>query len=405
MRDPMTWSIPLGRMFGVRVNVHVLLPLVLVALILRVVTTKESTVQLPEAGVMAGLMFVSILLHEFGHCFAARSVDGDATEILLWPLGGLAYCDVPHTPRANLITALGGPAVNLALCVLAAGALLFAGLSPPLSPLDGGNAYQPRMYHWRDGVYLTGGVSTYRSVPEVAKPETAAKSDAVAKTQELLPPPRAEGPTKANTVGPAPTPARTVGSLLLWQVLAGQLFWLNWFLLLVNMVLVGFPFDGGRVLQAILWSRTDYRQGTSAACYAGFVVMLLLGVYAIVVNEVIAFGLCLFVYVSCKQQLILLESGGEDAPFGYDFSQGYTSLEGGQPPATTPRRKRPNWFQRWRQQRAARKAQREQESREAEELRMDQLLAKVQQDGIHSLTDEERRFLTRVSARYRGGKS
>ena len=70
--------------------------------------------------VMCGLLFLSILLHEFGHCFAARSVDGDATEVLLWPLGGLAYCDVPHTPRANLITALGGPAVNLGLCVMAA---------------------------------------------------------------------------------------------------------------------------------------------------------------------------------------------------------------------------------------------------------------------------------------------
>jgi hypothetical protein len=195
------------------------------------------------------------------------------------------------------------------------------------------------------------------------------------------------------------------GGLLLWQVLAGQLFWINWFLFLVNMVLVGFPFDAGRVLQAIVWARTDYRQGTSAACYAGFVVMLLLGVFAIVVNEVMAFALCVFVYMSCRQQLILLETGGEDAPLGYDFSQGYTSLEGGQPPATTPRRKRPNWYQRWRQQRALRKAQREQESREAEERRMDDLLAKVQQEGIQSLTDDERRFLTRVSARYRGGKS
>ena len=36
---------------------------------------------------------------------------------------------------------------------------------------------------------------------------------------------------------------------------------------------------------------------------------------------------------------------------------------------------------------------------------MDELLEKVQQQGIHSLSDEERRFLTRVSARYRGGKS
>jgi stage IV sporulation protein FB len=393
MRDPMTWSIPLGRMFGVRVNVHVLLPLVVIGLILRVVT-KDTTVTLAEAGVMAAIMFVSILLHEFGHVFAVRSVDGDATEVLLWPLGGLAYCDVPHTPRANLITALGGPAVNLLLCVVAGGALLFAGLVPPLNPLDGGLAYQPRMYAWRDGVHRTGGVSTYRP-PEPVKQEAATQPDVV-KNPDAPP---------AHTITPAPTATNPGSGLQLWQVLAGQVFWINWFLLLVNMLLVGFPFDAGRVLQAILWARTDYRQGTSAACYAGFVVMLLLGVYAIVANEVIAFALCLFVYVNCKQQLILLETGGEDAPFGYDFSQGYTSLESGQPPATTPRRKRPNWFQRWRQQRAARRAQREQESREAEERRMDDLLAKVQQQGIHSLSDEERRFLTRVSARYRGGRS
>jgi hypothetical protein len=36
---------------------------------------------------------------------------------------------------------------------------------------------------------------------------------------------------------------------------------------------------------------------------------------------------------------------------------------------------------------------------------MDELLDKVQSAGIGSLTDEERRFLARVSARYRGGKA
>lgn len=399
MRDPLSWSIPLGRMFGVRVNVHILLPIVLVGLILRVTTQKDLTVTLAEAGVMAAILFVSILLHEFGHCFAARSVDGDATEVLLWPLGGLAYCDVPHTPRANLITALGGPAVNLGLCLLAAGALLFAGLVPPLNPLDGLNAYQPKLHEWRSGVTRTGGVQTYRTAAEPAKPESAPK-DAV-KAKDNTGGPQVEPTPPAATIAP---PAAANGPHL-WQVLAGQVFWINWFLFLVNMVLVGFPFDGGRVLQAILWSRSDYRQGTAAACYAGFVVMVALGIVSIAMNEVIALGLCVFVYVNCKQQLILLETGGEDAPFGYDFSQGYTSLEGGQqPPATTPKRKRPNWYQRWRQQRALRKAQREQESREAEERRMDDLLAKVQQEGIQSLTDEERRFLTRVSARYRGGK-
>ena len=391
MRDPMTWSFPLGRMFGIRVNVHILLPVVLIALILRVTVGKDAVVTFSEALVMSGFLVLSVLLHEFGHCFAARSVDGDATEVLLWPLGGLATCDVPHTPRANLITALGGPAVNFGLCVAAAGALAFAQMAPPLDPLNGLSAYQPRIYDWHNGVYRTAGVGSLHQPAEAVKAKDAAA--------------RADGsaPTPAAVTPPAPSPPAS--GLLLWQILAGQLFWINWILLLFNTVLVGFPFDAGRILQCILWARGDYRQATSTACYAGFVVMLLLGIYSFMANEVLALGLCLFVYVSCKQQLIILETGGEDAPFGYDFSQGYTSLEGAQPPATTPRRKRLNWFQRWLQKRAALRARREQESREAEERRMDELLEKVQQSGIQSLSDEERRFLTRVSARYRGGKS
>ena len=58
-------------------------------------------------------MFISVLLHEFGHCFAARWVDGDATEIMMWPLGGLANVDLPHRAAPHFITAAAGPAVNL----------------------------------------------------------------------------------------------------------------------------------------------------------------------------------------------------------------------------------------------------------------------------------------------------
>jgi hypothetical protein len=106
----------------------------------------------------------------------------------------------------------------------------------------------------------------------------------------------------------------------------------------------------------------------------------------------------LFILFTCVQQWIILETGGEDSLFGYDFSQGYTSLE---PRERPQRRRRPNALQRWLQRRAARKLQRELEQREAEERRMDELLEKVQREGLGALNEEERRFLTRVSAKYR----
>src|SRR4029077_17752061 len=85
--------------------------------------------------IVMGLLFLSVLAHEFGHCFGARYVNGDAREILMWPLGGLASVDVPHTPRANFITTVCGPAVNLVLCLLALlGLFLLGSFQPNWNP-------------------------------------------------------------------------------------------------------------------------------------------------------------------------------------------------------------------------------------------------------------------------------
>jgi Zn-dependent protease len=83
-------------------------------------------------------LFAIILLHEFGHCFAARSVGGEANDILMWPLGGLAYADAPKRAWPQFWTAAGGPLVNVILCVLAAGGLfvLNHGTGIPWNPLQ-----------------------------------------------------------------------------------------------------------------------------------------------------------------------------------------------------------------------------------------------------------------------------
>jgi hypothetical protein len=137
-----------------------------------------------------------------------------------------------------------------------------------------------------------------------------------------------------------------------------------------------------------------------ASVYAGFIAAIVLMVCAVVGNELLALALAICIFFACRMQWIMLEGGGEDALLGYDFSQGYTSLERDQP-APRRRRRRPNFWQRWWQRRVQRKLQRQQEQREAEERRMDELLAKVQQKGLQSLSDEERRFLKRVSDKYR----
>ncbi len=60
-------------------------------------------------------LFFIVMLHEFGHALACRQVGGTANQIILWPLGGVAYVNPPQRPGATLWSIAAGPLVNLAL--------------------------------------------------------------------------------------------------------------------------------------------------------------------------------------------------------------------------------------------------------------------------------------------------
>ena len=134
MRDVLSWSLPIGQMFGIMVRVHFTMPMMMIGLIGREYLRHDTMPNAwHDAAMVMGLMFLSVLLHEFGHCFAARFMDGEADEVLLWPIGGLATCkSLPFTWRAHFVFTLGGPLVNLVLCVICALLLAFA-LDQPYS--------------------------------------------------------------------------------------------------------------------------------------------------------------------------------------------------------------------------------------------------------------------------------
>jgi len=60
-------------------------------------------------------LFVIVLLHELGHALACRQVGGQADQIVLWPLGGVAYVAPPPRPGATLWSIAAGPLVNVGL--------------------------------------------------------------------------------------------------------------------------------------------------------------------------------------------------------------------------------------------------------------------------------------------------
>lgn len=64
------------------------------------------------------LFFVSVLLHELAHAFAAKLENVDVVEIVLHPFGGLARMrHAPETPRAEFRIAIAGPAASFLLAI------------------------------------------------------------------------------------------------------------------------------------------------------------------------------------------------------------------------------------------------------------------------------------------------
>lgn len=86
-------------------------------------------------------LFGIVLLHEFGHAFACRSVGGEAGNIILWPLGGIAFVKPPPRPGALLWSIAAGPLVNVVLVPVTIGLVLVTEFSLPQDQFGGLRQY------------------------------------------------------------------------------------------------------------------------------------------------------------------------------------------------------------------------------------------------------------------------
>lgn len=114
----MRWGLEVGQFSGIRVKIHWTC-FILLAWFLKIsLPNGFNTTDLWMIGIFAGTVF----LHELGHCLAARSNGGQAYEIILWPLGGLALtAGDKNTPRDWAWVAVAGPLMHLPIsliCVL-----------------------------------------------------------------------------------------------------------------------------------------------------------------------------------------------------------------------------------------------------------------------------------------------
>src|SRR5438034_10460820 len=80
-------------------------------------------------------VFVIVLIHEFGHALACRQVGGVANQIVLWPLGGIAFVNPPRRAGAYLWSIAAGPLVNVLLLPLLGGMSMLVRASAPGSDM------------------------------------------------------------------------------------------------------------------------------------------------------------------------------------------------------------------------------------------------------------------------------
>lgn len=114
----MGWSLKLGKWFGIEVNLHITFLLLIGFLALTGFATTRN------AGAVAGnigfllVLFLCVLLHEFGHALAARRYGIPTKDITLLPIGGVARLErMPTDPKQELVVALAGPAVNVVIAL------------------------------------------------------------------------------------------------------------------------------------------------------------------------------------------------------------------------------------------------------------------------------------------------
>ena len=114
-------SLKVASIFGIEVRIHL-------TFLLFLVWIWFSYYQVAGfAGAVQGVLFIlalfaCVLLHEFGHAFAARGFGIETPDITLLPIGGVARLSrIPDKPWQELVVAIAGPLVN----VVIAGVLIF----------------------------------------------------------------------------------------------------------------------------------------------------------------------------------------------------------------------------------------------------------------------------------------
>ncbi|MFG0292630.1 MAG: site-2 protease family protein [Phycisphaerales bacterium JB050] len=331
--NPLGWSVRLFVFKKIDVRIHLLTVIFMIGVVLASIPSvgDRGWLHLITLTFSMLALFLIVLLHEFGHCFGARLSGGSANRIVMLPIGGLALAMPRHHWKSHLITAVAGPAVNVAILPLTTVAL------------------------W-----------------------------ALGQQQVIV----------FNPLHPTETLATITTSSNLATVAMHSLWWLhyiNFLILAFNLLLVFFPFDGGRIVQAIMWRKMGYLKSMTAAVYIGLVGAGLVCVIAIVLGQSMIVAIAAFGLIACWMERMRLKAADEITGYIPDDMAGLgaVSVVGGATDEDDDRESKAE--------------QRRREREEKEQAELDRVLEKISVSGMDSLTASEKRLLSKQTKKRQQG--
>jgi len=124
-----SWSIHVGRLFGVEVRLHLTF-LILPLFVFWTEYNSHGSANGPRDLALVGIVLACVAAHEIGHMLVARRYGLIPKAVILLPLSGVTVFDEAHAEKPSsgadawmreVRIALTGPLVNIVLAVIAAG--------------------------------------------------------------------------------------------------------------------------------------------------------------------------------------------------------------------------------------------------------------------------------------------
>jgi Zn-dependent protease/predicted transcriptional regulator len=124
----MKGSLRIAKIFNIPVEVHWSFLFLFVYVIYLAFKEDWGVWGAVSASLFVLILFLCVVLHEFGHALMARRFDVQTRDITLYPIGGVARLErLPRKPVQEFWVAIAGPLVNVAIALVLLPVLLLLG--------------------------------------------------------------------------------------------------------------------------------------------------------------------------------------------------------------------------------------------------------------------------------------